>query len=86
MTKWSGGWAAACYGGYMTKLLEQAIAKIRELPAEDQDALAITVTVYSIMCLYLRSIVVSMARVVVPGLPRRLAPRWNGAFSRTDRG
>jgi len=25
----------------MTKLLEQAIAKVRELPAEDQDALAI---------------------------------------------
>jgi predicted transcriptional regulator len=24
----------------MTKLLEQAIAKVRELPAEDQDALA----------------------------------------------
>jgi hypothetical protein len=25
----------------MTKLLEQAIAKVRELPAEDQDALAV---------------------------------------------
>ena len=39
--KWSGGRAAACYDGGMTKLLEQAIAKVRELPAEDQDTLAV---------------------------------------------
>ena len=39
--KWSGGRAAACYDGGMTKLLEQAIAKVRALPAEDQDTLAV---------------------------------------------
>jgi len=27
----------------MTKLLDKAIAKVRELPAEDQDAIAVTV-------------------------------------------
>jgi len=27
----------------MTKLLEQAIAKVRELPEEEQDALAVTI-------------------------------------------
>ena len=32
---------AACDDGDMTKLLEQAIAKVRELPAEDQDTLAV---------------------------------------------
>jgi predicted transcriptional regulator len=32
-----------CYILQMTKLLEQAIAKVRELPEEDQDALAVTI-------------------------------------------
>ena len=39
--KWSGSRAAACYDGGMTKLLDQAIAKVRELPAEDQETLAV---------------------------------------------
>lgn len=30
-----------CYAAYMTKLLEQAIAKARALSAEEQDALAL---------------------------------------------
>ena len=29
-----------CYSAGMTKLLEQAIAKVRELPEDEQDALA----------------------------------------------
>ena len=32
-----------CYTGRMTKLLEQAIAKVRELTDEEQDALALTI-------------------------------------------
>ena len=31
------------YGLMMTKLLERAIARVRELPAEDQDTVAISV-------------------------------------------
>jgi len=32
--------ARLCYGSLMTKLLEKAITKIRDLPADRQDALA----------------------------------------------
>jgi predicted transcriptional regulator len=31
---------AFCYGFAMTKLLDQAIAKVRQLPEEEQDSLA----------------------------------------------
>ena len=33
----------SCYNSRMTKLLEQAIAKVRELAEEDQDAIAVAV-------------------------------------------
>ena len=32
--------AVGCYGPPMTRLLERAIARVRELPENDQDALA----------------------------------------------
>ncbi len=34
---------AVCYVPFMTKLLEQAMAKARELPEEDQDTLALAI-------------------------------------------
>ena len=39
-TLWGGGSAVTWYDARMTKLFEQAIAKVRELPEEDQDTLA----------------------------------------------
>ena len=43
MVTWSRALARVkpqCYSAEMTKLLEKAIAKVRELPEEEQDALA----------------------------------------------